>query len=104
MNLETMKATALRATQGDWVRRKDGDEDEIVSINHSLTPQEIREQGLFSCWNEDKEDHDHSVIRILDSSEWMNCSDFNLEFMIACSPKNVLRLIDAYERLKATQS
>lgn len=99
MNIEEMKSSALKATQGDWVRIKEGNEDALISINHNLTPQEMKEQDLSPYWDDVRKYNDHKIARVLDSSEWMNCSDRNLNFMTACCPKKVLELIHAYEQI-----
>ncbi|AIB35476.1 hypothetical protein [Pseudomonas simiae] len=69
MNIEEMKSSALKSIQGDWVKIKTGDEDALISINHNLTPQEMKEQDLWQFWDDVRNDEDHKIARVLDSSE-----------------------------------
>lgn len=69
MNIEEMKSSALKGTQGDWVKIKTGDEDGLISINHNLTPKEMKEQDLWPFWDDVRNDEDHKIARVLDSSE-----------------------------------
>lgn len=108
MNLAEMKNTALRAAPGDWeIVNQSGKYGyaAIVSRNHGLTPQQLEDHDLSEHWEDEANDDcnpDPNIARILDSSEWLICSDANLEFMVTCSPKKVLELIAAYETLLQT--
>lgn len=105
MSLEEMKNTALRAAPSDWkIVNQSGEYGyaAIVSRNHGLTPQQLEDHDLSEHWENDADGDcrpNPNIARILDSSEWLICSDANLEFMATCSPKKVLELIAAYETL-----
>lgn len=89
MNLHEMKNAALMTTPGDWeiVNYTGGIcEEAIVSRNHGLSLDPV-----------DLDDYGNA--RVLDSSEWLCCSGEDLRFMVVCSPKKVLELINAYEAL-----
>ena len=108
MNLAEMKNTALRAAPGDWeIVNQSGEYGyaAIVSKNHGLTQQQLEDHDLSERW-ENNANGDYrpnpNIARILDSSEWLICSDANLGFIVTCSPKKVMELIAAYETLLQT--
>jgi hypothetical protein len=96
MNIEAMKKSAQKAAPGEWFRDRECDEDVILSRNHGISNEQSSESGLRYLLSHS----DESLLRILDSSEWLYCSDENLDFIINCQPSKILELISEYERLK----
>lgn len=111
MNIEAMKSSAKKATPGEWYISNEPGEIRRISAAvarstyarlSSKSPSEIyavqetrdNEEGVF------KHTSNQVSLRVIGSSEWTYLKDRDAEFIVQCSPKNVLTLITQYESLK----
>lgn len=111
MNIEAMKLSAKKATPGDWYISDKECETRRISTavarstyarlsskapRTSYAVQETKSSGSGVF----KHTSDQVSLRVMGSSEWTYLEDRDAEFMVQCSPKNVLTLIKQYEELK----